>query len=76
VAHLTAHAVTDVVSLLIRVVAGLRHRGTQTANPHAKADEGEEVEECGMSSRHRQQGPPPSGSLLRAGRGHAVLRHE
>jgi hypothetical protein len=49
VAHLAAHAVADAVSLLVPVVAGLRHRGAWTANPHAGADEGEEVEECGTS---------------------------
>jgi hypothetical protein len=49
VAHLTAHAIVDAVSLLVRVVAGLRHRGTRTANPHAGANEGEEVEECRTS---------------------------
>jgi hypothetical protein len=38
VAHLTAHAVADAVSLLVRVVAGLWHHGTRTANPHAIAD--------------------------------------
>jgi hypothetical protein len=70
VAHLTAHTVADVVSLLVRVVAGLR-----TVNPHARADEGEEVEECGTSSRPRQQGPPPLGPLLQTGRGLAVQLH-
>jgi hypothetical protein len=53
VAHLTTHTIADVVSLLVRVVVGLRHRGTRTVNPHAGADEGEEVEECGTSSRPR-----------------------
>jgi hypothetical protein len=75
VAHLTAHAVADDVSLLVCVVAGLRHRGTQTVNPHVGADEGEEVEECGMSSHPRQQGPPPPGPLLWVGLGLAVRWH-
>jgi hypothetical protein len=69
VAHLTTHTIADAVSLLVRVVAILRHRGTWTMNPHAGADDGEEVEECGTSSHPRQQGLPPPGPLLRAGRG-------
>jgi hypothetical protein len=75
VAHLTAHVVADVVSLLVRVVVSLRHRGTRTMNPHAGADEGEEVEECGASSRPQQQKPSPPGPLLRAGQDLAVRRH-
>jgi hypothetical protein len=51
VAHLTAHAIADVISLLVRVVAGLRHRSTQTVKPHTGADKGKEVEECGTSRR-------------------------
>jgi hypothetical protein len=42
VAHLAAHAAADAVGLLVHVVAGLRHRGDRTANPHAGADEGAE----------------------------------
>jgi hypothetical protein len=75
VAHLTAHVVADAVSLLIRVVASLQHRDAWTTNPHAGADEGEEVEEYGTSSRPRQQGPPSPGPLLRAGRGLIVRWH-
>jgi hypothetical protein len=61
VAHLAAHAVADAVSLLVPVVAGLRHRGARTANPHAGADEGEEVE-CGTSeipTGIKRAGAPP-----------------